>query len=784
MIDVEPTPLSDLVEQTGSPQADRYGDPEDEPGFIVAEQDEGKVARGVARLWETQNPLMKRHLAQVRVNELRRKGFTSVYLTKDPESGWSHYVPPGAGPDTNPTTNKAATVCRKAEGVLFADPPKADPVAPSGDDEDLDRREFVAALLEDLHSPGQLNTPKRLRKAWGRGCSAASTFIRYFLDPKGMRAPLRIEAAPFAGHVDEALRNPLTNAAWTPADAAAFGQQWDGQYKERFVAEDGALTDEESEAATRWEPVLRSEIVTSRNVRLMPHTTEDVSEAHGAIVHLFLPWGSLKRMHPEKLARLPRSSVDQLLQWRPEQAEDINPRINTRDSEPDHNNRDETLCSYMLVYYTACEEYPQGAYAVVAGGSMLIERGPWGAEVNGRWETFHIPLAQVKQFAEGDPEWWGHGMMELVGPGNELLAAVWGSYLDHLEQLLSRNTYVPTNSIIHPSQIKNRRHGGSIIPINPGGQPVFEELPDYPREGMQVIPMIGEAIDHASGLESLAQGIQDPSVGSGRHAEAIIGQVHAGLSELTQNITEAFVRCCAIELQLIRANYASPRQLRWRGADGKHRQKAWMGADLGDTMDVRIKAGTMTLLAPSQKAGVAREWASLGVLQPHELKEMLVSNMGGVLGLEDDPHRLRVRRQISDWRDGPPKVDPMALQAYQQQMAGYRQTAATAVQIGAVDPATGDPLGPDGAPVRRPPHPYQPALAAIFDPRPVDMQPDVATIRMVELGKAMATEKYSSFPPEWRMGLDMEYNRAALALQPPPQPASPPLEGEPKAKAA
>jgi hypothetical protein len=187
------------------------------------------------------------------------------------------------------------------------------------------------------------------------------------------------------------------------------------------------------------------------------------------------------------------------------------------------------------------------------------------------------------------------------------------------------------------------------------------------------------------------------------------------------------------------------------GDDGQHKVKAWSSADLGSTKDVRIQRGSMSMLSPSSKAAVAEHLFQLQVINPEELRHMALANAGGMMGLQDDPHRNRIARQIQEWESGPPE--------------GW------APQPPPPPPA---PPVPGAPPAPPPPPPAQdPALAEIFDVRLSDTVPDVVAIRLFSLGRCISGTKYGSKPMEWRQGLDQEFQRmsqAQQAAQPQPRP--------------
>jgi hypothetical protein len=791
----------DLVEKSSSgPDAlagETYGDPMPGLGPLLEEKDESRVARMVLRLWTSQDSFVRRRNAQTRANELRRKGYTGVVIRTGDDGLAAPYLSPSASPDVNPTLNKAATLCRRIAAVLFADPPAADPQAPSGSDGDRAAVEMTARILEDQQGPHALDTPRKLRRAFDRASSGASAFIHYFIDPKGGgRVPIEVEAFPHAQQLDHATHDP-EGQPWSVELARAYGLEWDGQYAKRFVTPEGGLTEKRAEAAEKWAPALKSEVVDSRHVRLIPHTAEDAFDADGIVLGQWIAWGEAKRRWHEKLKDCDKETRDEILRWRPdgwEQCTGLRDEDLTAEGNPD-----ESQCYALTLYMSACDDYPKGAWLIVLGGRKVVVQEPWEAEVQGVKEALPIPLAQVKQFAEGDEEPFGHGLMELVGPGNELLAAVWGSFLDYLDDLNNRKIFLPYTSMLRAEPYLAR--GKRIIPINQGGKPEHEQTPPYPREGLSALQMIPALMENVSGLEQVAQGLEDSSVQSGSHATAIIGQVQAGMSELKQNAERAFIRCSVIELQMIRAFYTAPQILAFTGEDGEDRSEQWMGADLVSTRDVRIKPGTMTMLSTAQKAQLVQQWQQLGLLQPHEAQSMLLSGVGAMIGAQDNPHLRRIRRQLWKWRQGPTReVEEEAerqrglVEAWQAATQDYQAALGQAPALAAMapappppqgvamqpqaDPQTGQPMiGPDGQPVQVPGNPYAQALAEIFLPLPVDQQPDVAAIRIWEIGRVMSGTDYEKQAPEWRSGLDMEYQRMSIAMAPPPPQVGP--DGKP-----
>jgi hypothetical protein len=111
---------------------------------------------------------------------------------------------------------------------------------------------------------------------------------------------------------------------------------------------------------------------------------------------------------------------------------------------------------------------------------------------------------------------------------------------------------------------------------------------------------------------------------------------------------------------------------------------------------------------------------------------LIAGQVGPIVGLQDDPFRQRVRRQIAMWEDGPDPNAPPAPPQIDPQIRTTRQ-------------------GPD------------PIAAQIFQPLPVDEQPDVALVRAEELGRALCSVKFERKPPQWQMALLQAYEASRVA---------------------
>jgi hypothetical protein len=771
---------------TREPGPSAFGESEDAAAETLLTMDEGKAAKKILELWKEQDEIHSRHHAQCRANARRREGHINVQVVKSKdEDRWEEWT--WGAP--LPHLNKAATLCRKLASNLHADPAVPQPLPGSSDPEDVDAAEFAGRVLEDVLGPTGINDAKRSREATDLGSTYGSCYRHFRIEPYGRRQAKQIEAHALAQTVDRPFAapvprvNPLTQQPYLdPTTGQPIIDLVDQQppFPLRYVKKPdppmpGAdpmappapqgLTDQRAEAEMEWVPKIVDELLPSTQVRFLPATATFIDDADGVLLAGFRSIADLKRMDPEKMQAIGDDQIAKMQSYRPERPDDFLPgRGKLERAALDGLKGDNRLVFVIVCYYRPCAAYELGAFLVTVGGELTLHRQEWAATMeDGSQEPLEIPVSQYLQLREGKQTKDGAGLMEILGPGNEIQAAQLGSLFEHLDRFNGRKVFVPTSSIARPSDLNNPNT--LYLPINPGGVPVVEQIPDFPEASTQLYISAGQEMDHASGLEQAAQGVEDSSVNSGIHAQTIVSQVQAGLSELRTNAIAGSVRSWRIVLQLVRAFYTKPQQLKFEGKDGRMRERRWSRADLGSTTDVRLKPGTMTMLAPAAKVAFTQTLVGMGLIPPDEAGELMRDGLAEISGFKDEPHRLRVRRQLADWEEGPPE--------------GWAPPEPQAQP--AMDPATGAPTGQ----MQLVPG-TDPVSGAIWKPVPADELPPVAQIRLLEIAKCMASTAYDRWPDAWRAAIDLEFQHmqqvVAAAMAPPPAPVGP--DGKPAQAAA
>lgn len=659
------------------------------------------------RWWEAQDQRTQRMLVAGEVYERQRMGEQNLWIdkTKD-QARWQVYVPPGVSQVPVASFNMADRLCTRLAAQVFADPPIPEAEPERSTPEAQAAAEFATRVLLDLQSEGNLNDLDKHRSAFDYASSWGSGYIHYLVDPTGGGlVPMDIQCHPLAQTADQALTNPYTGAAARPTELVT-----------RYVRADGTLTDAVGEAQQRWLPGLDAEVLPAKHVRLLPASAPDLWGARGVMVATY---ETLREVEHEFPQPLDEEAVQALVGERPPAFKALLPKLpNGRVAEPKGEDSRDRLVLVLRCYWEQCRQYPQGAKVVTIGPKLAV-RDPWVAtRPDGKQEALDLPLTQHKQFDDPtNPH--GRPVMHFLSGANEARLQILGVMEEVLDRIARRKTFVPMHSTYQPKDAQ--LPFGSVIPIQPGMEPRYEEVPSLDQSVIGFFDRVTAEMQDAVGLQASGQNLMVPSITSGRQALAVISQVHAGLSQIRQNAERAYIRACRLQLQLVRAFFTAPQRLRWMGEDGEYKEQAWMGSDLGGTRDVRIAQGSMTMLSPMQKVEMVFGWAQHGGVPPDMVQDLLRSKASATILLQDEPHLMRVRRQITLWREGPP-------------------------------PDWDGTVPPD------------------FVPVPADTLPVVAQMRIKEVAAVMATRHYLAADPAWRGVWDQLFAQATQVLAPPPPP--------------
>lgn len=712
---------------------------------------EDEAAKRLFKILDQQKPLLRFRQQLWRVNSLRRRGYTNVMVRKDEDTDrWTAYAAPDAVPSPI-GMNKAGRLCERYTSVMFADPPIPECTPASDSDEDRDAAEFSTRLLVAYGSEAHLNTPLKGQHAFDLASTYDSGFIRYWVDPVGNGYRLmEVIAHPTAPTLDLAVKGP---------DGVPYPEN---ELKTRYVMKDGqTLTDDKAQAGEQPLPKLRSEVLTPLHVRFLPPTARDIWEARGVLFLALKPLGELRSAFADAFAKLSPDDLKKLVTSPPDGAELLLPAQARKRFKADLEKgavTDDSLVYTISYHHLPTPTDRHGAYLCVAGDeehALMLHRSEWFDAENS--EPLDLPGSQIKQWdQEDDP--WGIGAMTKLGPGNEARAYLQGTLFEQIDRTLNRKVFYPITSTFQPKNAQAQL--GTYIPINPGGKPEYEDVPDLPAAVEKMYQDITDEMDDEIGLQQSAQGMNPPSVTSGKQAQQLIEQTNVGQSGPRNNMIRAFLRCWRLELQLSRAFMNAPQMISIVGDDGLYKEREWRGADLGDTKDVQLAPGSFTSLSPTAKINVARDAAQLQLIKPEDLERIIAGQVGGLIAMQDDPIRARIRRQLGAFMDGPPEELQQQQAAWKQQQVQMQAQMAMAQAV----PGTVGTIAP--APQAQPPaqpSPFAQYAARIFTPQPGDDEPDVAKQRHGEIRRALASTNFSRQDPEYQQPLVAEYQRMRQA---------------------
>lgn len=724
-----------------------YGTPAD-PGQLLTVPDD-EAAKLIHKLKRAQDPHYERRELEYRLNERRRAGETSIWVTKSQDQGrFEIWSPPNAAKYPIPVYNKAERVMQRVSSQLFADQYKLEPEPENDSDEAKDAAETCDRALTDVFSEGNLNADELMRAAVDKAHTGGSGYVFVYVDPyAGGRQPLQVEATPDAQHVDQATTNP-------------DGSPAPGPFVTKHVTPEGVLQDHPAGAASDWVPRLDATVYHARNVRFLPWDAMDTWDAEGVLIAEYTTWGRVKRLYKD-LAELPPERVKEICAKRPRGWRELLPMRDGKPWDPPVNEDtplDDRLVAHLRVIYTECADYPDGFYGCVVGEETLASRSPWvGNDEGGRFKL-HLPITQCKLWRrDGNPH--GEASWDIIGNANEARVSIVAFYFDYLDELRNRKVFIPLASTLTGKEMM--LEWMKYIPINPGGEPKYQDIPPLPREIEQIQQNLDNEIDDAMMLQQAGQGLETPDAQSGRAKLAVISQVHAALSDANQLIQRAWVRLGRISLQLMRHGYTKPQMQGWVGEDGEYKLKRWMGSDLSGVKDVKLEAGSGSMLPPMQKIEQVLQLAQFGLVSKDEIQQIASGNVDYIVGQRENPHLKRVKRQIALWENGPPPGQP-DVPPQPQPVGPPAPTVVGVDQTG--QPQTAMQPTTVLAPV---PHP---AAMQILAPKIVDSEPAIAQIRARELGRAMAGVKYDRFPVSWQLALNQAYQASAMAASPPPPP--------------
>lgn len=749
-------------------------------GYILDEPDETKVAKHIVKdLLETQEKQLARDIAVSKVCRWWREGKRWVKLEKkENQTVWTAKLPAGMA-SAPPIPNKTNRLCVRTGNTLLVDDAYPDCEAGDNSSEAKEGAEFSRRYLVVKGSVTELNMPEVMRDAFDLSATYMSAFGWVITDPTaGGSRPRRMLAHPMAQSEQDALLDPATGM-----------NAQEEELVERYLRPDGSLTDNPTEAEDQWLPGPRIRLLNSLQVRFIPDTAPSLAKAEGCIITDFTTLGDLRARYPDAIEALDRDELQKLCSYKPKHLDDLLPPYTTvpEDQKDEEGNyRDGQFVVYHVVYYRQTGEYRRGCNAVVGGDSILLHRQKWchlteqeGKQVE---ECLMIPVAQqrcMNDTVTGNS--MGKALAMELGPADEITASSLGYQLEYMFRYGNPLQFLPIGSIVQPKQLVLRN--GDPVMVNPQGQPFTEQIPPFPAAiGRDLREEMKADQDDSAGLQQAAQGVEDPSVKSGIHAQTIVQEALKAVSHMRANLGFFFITLNTILLEHARAFVTVPQLLEFAGEDGEYKQREFSRTDFRKTKKVTIQRGSFTMHTLVAKQEMANNAFDRQVIDPDEYQELLSGGISPIVGMQENPHLLRIRRQIEAWKLGPPKGWMEQFAAHQQSVriaqdltAQNYDGAQTATQLGM-------PYIPAAVPAIQPPPPG--AFAVSLE---VDLEPIPAKIRHRQLSKEMVGSQWEKHPEPWKETYRAEYRlmkNAAGVITVPDMQKQKQIEAEGTAKTA
>lgn len=731
-------------------------------GYILDEKEPKKVAKHVVKeLREPQDGFMNMNRAVWKQNRWWREGRRFVRLVKKENlSLWEAKLPMGAA-SAPPVPNKTDRLCRRLVNVIWVD--SAYPECEPGDssNEAIEAAEFSTKYLSVIGSPSALNTEQVCRSALDKAMTFGSAFAWVICDPAGAgHRPRHVYAHPLATTQQDANVDPTTGMA---AD--------EGTLRKRYVRPDGNLTDQPDDADWQWLPGFKIRLLTGHQVQFLPETARGMEDATGMLITDITTLGELRKLFPDEMEKLNDEDLAKVCKWRPSKFKDLLPPY-SRDPEDQKDEagkwKDSQTVVTVTVYYGRSKagnvptEYPMGCYAVVSGEEVVLHRDTWSAPLPqppdeqgnpapDKEECLEIPLAQQRCLDDNTTDNpYGEGAAAHLGPQDEISASSLGYQLEYMFRFGNPHIFVPMGSIVQEKQLLLR--DGSPIRTNPNGNPYVEQVPQFPAPIAELRQEMKTDQDDEIALQQAAQGVEGPDVKSGIHAQTIIQEALKAVSNIKSNCAYFYIALNRILLEQSRAFCPVPTLMSYVGEDGAYKQQEWSRTSFRSTKVVSIARGSFTMHTLLAKQEMADKAKAMNAIDADDYMELIAGGISPVLGVQENPDLLRIRRQIDRFKKGAPKGWLEAEQAFlaaQQAAAQIQQQNAEGAANAAKLQMGYLPAAPQPLP-QRPPGPFD-------DKLPIDDEPAAAKVRHKQMKREMASSKFASFDKEWRDRFIEEY---------------------------
>lgn len=546
-----------------------------------------------------------------------------------------------------PVTNLVFAVYRSAIAKLTKQRPAFDVVPPrTGDSEDREAARLGESLLQQLWRA--LAMPKLFAKAAGWLLATGNVAVKVYWDPEAGRLVPRTVPMP----------HPVTGE---DVEVAAD----ENGNPERKQGKDGQWEiDFDAEPEMMFEGEVACDLVSSFSVRYNPEAKAKEEATEYFVGYLMPKATACKKweLDEEEL----KGGTDDELEMIDDLISDAAGSTQVLGQTMLAGDRHESIGPRVLVieyYGKPSDEHKGGRHWITVNKTMALEEEDLP---NGFWP----PIVEIDDVpVPNDPH--AMGLLGQVCPLNREYNVLNGKIGEHNVLMAMGGKWV-----VHPydKNLKITSDPGQKLESKgyvEGKPPIQARLEALPAGVYSERQRILNDVMVVSGMNATGLGQKPEGVSSGRGFLVLQEAVDSVLTPTLFNCENAFQEIGRRMLVLARDNYTEERILKVRGHNGRWEIRSFMGADLGDSIDVQVQIGSSFPWSKAARQDMALDiitklpqlvaGALPGSVDPAKVARIL--DMGGIQAFEpeSDPDETEVMLEHAQFEEYDPAKGVLAI---------------------------------------------------------------------------------------------------------------------------
>lgn len=672
--------------ETGTPDFDLEGSSPPEPTFeemidqladgeedapslgpLLDEPDKKKVRNAVLKNWKDQDKALSYQLCEVDQAEFWRCGERWVFIRPSDDDYQHEIWRPSGIERLGKLPDKVDQLVRRFVAQILVDKAVLVGEAETGSEAYQKSAQLVSRIFDSESGVDGWDFTRLLEGAVDISSTQKSSYAHVLVDPVGGgEQAVTVLASRFATHYDPEQPDACLMEPGPPLPPMAPGMPPQpgpmvitANKVKRFLSTDNSLTEHETaDTQRRWVPWPMPYLVGFRNVRFMPEWCRGIDDpsCHGVLVADYVHIGMLKQLYPETVGQMNDQELRKLVAWEGLPNSQLLP-VFTRNPKDvgtkltDGVVPDDAIALVMWEYHKQSPVYPKGAAICVGGVEEPIYKETLEVPIEQRDgsivpRVLRVPVAQCRCIND-----WvgmrpgGQSLVTKLGPWAELFGQQWSAVLDWLDRWNHPHQFLPLGSAVQPNQMAMRT--GEPILTNPDGEPHTEVVPPIPADVKEFLDRAEDGMDKESFLNEAGQGLVAPNIQSGVQADTTLSEAVVALSSIHGNTTAFLIALGNILLERLQAFVTVPMAVEYVGDDGAYKADEWRAVDLTGVKGMKLKRGTFTMQSPERKKVKLMQDVANKIISLEDAVDQMAEHSRAEYGLEDDPVRQRIKRQIS-----------------------------------------------------------------------------------------------------------------------------------------